>query len=344
MEKNMKGKLSKKYEKTNPNSKNFKFKMVKHLRIMKESIEKAFILQDGNLLAYYNGNILIYDKNDFSIKNKYKITLNGYIDEMIQLPNGKVACCLKWPPNFWGSRIIILDISNNNIEQNQVLKPIFQGKFINILGSLLNWELVLSEVGFCEFFALKNKKFVLKEKIQFKDHFFALNFFEIEKDKILLNGCYDSIKNFREDHYCLKKVILIYDISNNKKELLFKVDPIKEYRFANIKPILLNNKCLVYIKSDKPYGLVVFDIKYREFVTIVCSKNQIIISCITKLSENLVLVGDYNGYVTLYSFENNKFFELTTEKLTKKIYKISKFNEKKFYFIDEKIIKIYEII
>ena len=37
-----------------------------------------------------------------------------------------------------------------------------------------------------------------------------------------------------------------------------------------------------------------------EFVTIICSKNQNIITCITKLTENLFLVGDYNGYVTLY--------------------------------------------
>ena len=346
MEKNLKGKLYNNDEnKINPNSKNSKFKLVKHLRIRNKSIEKALILQDGNLLAYYNGNILIFDKNDFSIKNKYEIkkALNGNIHEIVQLKNGKIACCLKCLPNLWSRRIIILDISKNNIELNQVLKPIFKGQFINIVGSLPSWELVLSEVGFCEFFELKNKKFVLKEKIQFKDHFFALNIFELEKDKILLNACYDSISNFREDEFCLKSVILIYDISNNKKELLFKIDPIKEFRYTNDKPILLNNKCLVFIKFDKPFGLIVFDIKYMEFVTIICPKNQNIISCITKLSENLFLVGEYNGYVTLYSFEKNEFHEIRKEKLTKKLYKISKFNEKKFFLIDEKIIKIYEI-
>ena len=337
-------KLSKKENenKINSNSKSSKFKLVKDLRIRKESIRKALILKDGNLLVYFNGNILIYDKNDFSIKYKYEIK-NGRICEIAQLTNGKVACCLTWPPNLWGERIIILNISNNNIEKIQDLKPILHGKFINLLGSLTSWELVLSEVGFCEFFELKNKKYVLKEKIEFKDNCFVLNFFELEKDKILFFGCYDSIKNFWEDYYSLKNVILIYDISNNKKELLFKINPINEFKYNNIKPILLNNKCLVFIKSGMPLGFILFDIKNMEFVTIFCSKNQNIITCITKLSENLFLVGDYNGYVTLYSFENNEILEIITKKLTKKIYEISKFNDNKFFLKDEKIIKIYEI-
>ena len=80
-----------------------------------------------------------------------------------------------------------------------------------------------------------------------------------------------------------------------------------------------------------------------EFVTIICSKKINDITCITKLSENLFLVGDWGGYVTLYSFENNEIFEITTEKLSKKIYEIYKFNDNKFFFTDE-IIKIYEII
>lgn len=354
MEKKFKGKMQKniklsKKEKlnkinSNSNSKSSKFKLVKELRIRKESIKKALILQDGNLLVYSSGNILIYDKNDFSIKYKYEIKkgCNEYICEIAQLTNGKVACCLTWPPDSWGRRIIILDISNNNIQKIQNLKPIFQGKFINLLGSFISWELVLSEVGFCEFFELKNKKYVLKEKIEFKDNCFVLNFFELEKDKILFTGCYDSVKNFREDYYSLKNVILIYDISNNKKELLFKINPINEFRYINIKPILLNNKCLVFIKSCKPLGFILFDIKNMEFVTIIYSKSQNYITCITKLSENLFLVGDYSGYVTLYGFENNEILEIITNKLTKKIYEISKFNDNKFFFKDETI-KIYEI-
>jgi hypothetical protein len=317
--------------------------MVKSLRIRKESIDKALILQDGNLLVYSNRSILIYDKNDFSIKNKYEIKrgCNGHICKIEQLSNEKVVFCLTWPPNMWGKRIIILDISNNNIEQNQKLNPIFHGNFINLLGSLISWELVLSEVGFCEFFELKNKKYVLKEKIEFKDNCFVLDFFELEKDKILFIGCYDS-KNFKEDEYSLKNVILYYDISNNKKELLFKIIPINEFRFNYIKPILLNNKCLVFIKYDRPSGLILFDIKNMEFISIICSNNQNNITCITKLSENLFVVGDYHGYVTLYSFENNEINEIITEKLSKKIYEISKFNENKFLLKDE-IIKIYEI-
>ena len=350
MEKKFKGKISKNNKlykkenenKVNPNSKRSKFKLVKSLRIRKESIKKILILQDGNLLVYSNGNILIYDKNNFSIIYKYEIELE-YIQEMAQLTNEKFACCLSWPPNPWGRRIIILDISNNNIEQKQELNPIFQRKFINLLGSLTSWELVLSEVGFCEFFEFKNKKYVLKEKIEFKDNCFVLNLFELEKDKILLIGCYDSIRNFEEDEYSLKNVILIYDISNNKKELLFKINPINEFKFNNIKPILLNNKCLVFIKSHIPYGLILFDINHMEFVTIICSKNQNVITCITKLSENLFLVGEYKGYVTLYSFENNEIFEIITEKLSKKIYDIFKFNDNKFCFINEKIVDIYEI-
>ena len=356
MEKKFKGKmqqnnkLSKKENenKVNSNSKSSKFKLVKYLQIRKESVRKTLILQDGNMLVYSNDNIRIFDKNDFSIKYKYEIKK---VCDIAQLANGKVVCCLRWPPNLWGSRIIILDISNNNIEQFQQIKPIFHGKFINLLGSLISWELVLSEVGFCEFFKLKNKKYVLKEKIEFKDHCFVLNLVELEKDKILFTGSYDSIKNFNEDYYSIKNIILIYDISNNKKELLFKINPIIE--FTNIKPILLNSKCLVFIKSLKPFGLILFDIKNMEFVTIICSKNQNIISCITKLTENLFLVGDYNGYVTLYSFEKNEIFEIITEKLSKTIYGISKFNDNKFFFADDRnfffrkylpeIIKIYEI-
>ena len=307
--------LSNENKKNNPNSKSSKFKMVKSLRIRKESIKGVLALQDGNLLVYSNVNILIYDKNDFSIKSKYEIKkeCNEHICGIEQLSNGKIACCLTWTPNLWGKRIIILDISNNNIEQNQKLKPIFHGPFINLLGSLISWELVLSEVGFCEFFELKTKKYVLKEKIEFKDNCFVLNFFELEKDKILFIGCYDSVKNFREDYYSLKNVILYYDISNNKKALLFKIIPINEFNYCNIKPILLNNKCLVLIKSCGPKGLILFDIKNMEFVSIICSNNQKYITCITNLSENLFLVGDYSGYVTLYSFENNEIFEIITE-------------------------------
>ena len=127
MEKNLKGKLYNDDEKKNPNSKNSKFKLVKHLRIRNKSIEKALILQDGNLLVYYNSNIIIYDKNDFSIKYKYEIKKgrNEYICKIVQLTNGKVVCCLTWPPNSWGRRIIILDISNNKIEQKSRIKAIF---------------------------------------------------------------------------------------------------------------------------------------------------------------------------------------------------------------------------
>ena len=340
-----KEKENKNKNKRNPNAKSSKFKLVKSLRIRKESIKKVFILQDGNLLIYSNGNIYIYDKINFSIIYKYEIKKGSqeYICEIAQLTNENVAFCLTWPPNLWGRRIIILDISNNNIEQKQELKPIFHRKFINLLGSLTSWELVLSEVGFCEFFELKSKKYVLKEKIEFKDNCFVLNFFELEKDKILFIGCYDSIRNFEQDEYSLKSVILIYDISNNKKELLFKINPINEFRFNNIKPILLNKKCLAFIKSHTPTGLILFDINNMEFVTIICSENQKAITCITKLLENLFLVGDYNGYATLYSFENNEIHKITTEKLSKKIYEISKFNDNKFSFINEKIVEIYEI-
>ena len=350
MEKKFKGKmqkdnkLSKKENENKINSKCSKFKLIKDLRKGKESIKKSLVLQDGNLLVYYKDNILIYDKNDFSIRSKYEIKkgFNEYICEIAQLTNGQVACCLTWPPILWGRRIIILDISNNNIEKKQDLKPVFHGKFINLLGSLISWELVLSEVGFCEFFELKNKKYILKEKIEFKDNCFVLNFFELEKDKILFIGCYDSIRNFQGDEYSLKNVILIYDISNNKNELLFKINPTNA--FNNIKPILLNNKCLVFIKSGIPLGLILFDIKYMEFVTIIYSKNpNNFMTCITKLSENLFLVGDYKGYVTLYSFENNEILEIITKKLSKKIYEISKFNDNKFFFKDEETIKIYEI-
>ena len=207
---------------------------------------------------------------------------------------------------------------------------------------MTNWDLVLSEVGFCEFFEIKNKKYVLKEKIEFKDNCFVLHFFELEKDKILFIGCYDSIDNFGEDYYSLKDTILIYDISNNKKEFLFKMKPIKKFSFNHVKPILLNNKCLVFIKSSEPLGLILLDIQNMEFVTIICSKSQNIITSITKISENLFLVSGYNGYVTLYNFENNEIYEIATEKLSKKIFELYKFNHNKFFFSDE-IIKIYEI-
>ena len=92
MEKKFKGKIQKniklsqkeKLNKINSNSKSSKFKLVKELRIRKESIKKALILQDGNLLVYSSGNILIYDKNDFSIKYKYEIKkwCNEYICEI----------------------------------------------------------------------------------------------------------------------------------------------------------------------------------------------------------------------------------------------------------------------
>ena len=70
--------------------------MVKSLSIRKESIGKTLILQDRNLLVYCNGNNIIYDKNDFSIKNKYEIKnkCNGHICKIVQLTNGKVECCL----------------------------------------------------------------------------------------------------------------------------------------------------------------------------------------------------------------------------------------------------------
>ena len=327
--------------KMNSNTKKSKFNLIKSIRIRKEYIKRVLILQDGNLLVYSNGNILLYDQNDFSIKIKYEIKTE-YIDKMIQLTNGKVACSIKWPPNWWGERIIVLDITNNNIEQIQNIKPIFQGLFITLLGSLINWELVLSEVGYCEFFELKNKKYVLKEKIEFKDFYFASNFFEPEKDKIIFIGYYDS-KNFREEEYSLKNVILYYDISNNKKELLYKINPINEFKYVDINPIILNNNCLVFIKYGSPLGLAIFDIKYMDFVTMVCSNNQNMIICITKLSENLFLVGDIKGYVTLYGFENNEIFEIKTEKLSfKKLFDIAKFNDNKFVLKDE-IVKIYEI-
>ena len=61
---------------------------------------------------------------------------------------------------------------------------------------MISLELILIEVGFCDFFELKNKKYILKEIIEFKDNCFVLNFFELEEDKILFIGYYDSVKNF----------------------------------------------------------------------------------------------------------------------------------------------------
>ena len=59
--------------------------------------------------------------------------------------------------------------------------------------------------------------------MEFKDNCFVLNFFELEKDKILFIGCYDSVKNFKEDYYSLKNVIYIIIYQIIKKNYYLKL-------------------------------------------------------------------------------------------------------------------------
>ena len=325
-------KLSKSKKDKNPQKNINKISLKKLSKIKIENYQKGFcqkyqnvlILQDGNILVNTANNILIiYDKNNFSIINKYDINYSAeekYISSIIQLNNGYFACCM----TFYSSKtdLIIFDISKNKVK---IIQKIIFDQMVSKIACMTNWDLVVGIFGYCQFYKFEKEKenYILKDTIKFKyGNFYVTQIYEIEKDKILFVGDHDC-GNFSGAY--------IYHMLNGQKQLLFEVSDKFSFELYD-KAILINNKYIIIANIDKT--IIVFDINNKQINLIKEYDNDIF--NIIKINDNYFLTGDYRGYLTLYNFDNGEINEIKNKKVSRNHFSITILKDNKIIILDKR--------
>jgi len=298
-----------------------KIKIENYQKGFNQNYQNVLILQDGNILVNTADNILIiYDKNNFSIINKYDINYSEekYISSLIQLNNGYFASCM----TYYSSKtdLIIFDISKNKVE---IIQKIIFDQMVTKIACMTNWDLVVGIFGYCQFYKFENEKYVLKDSIKFKyGNFYVTQIYEIEKDKILFIGDHDC-GNFSG--------AFIYHMLNGQKQLLFEVSDKFTFELYD-KAILINNKYIIIASIDKT--IIVFDINNKQINLIKEYDNNLF--NIIKMNDNYFLTGDYRGYLTLYNFDNGEINEIKNKKVSKNNFSITELKDNKIIILDKR--------
>ena len=165
------------------------------------------------------------------------------------------------------------------------------------MGYLQNYDLISCSMGNVLFFKIENEKYVQKKEIKFNQfNLVPYEFHEFQEDKIILCGDYDCTST------C---IIQIYDISGDKKDLIFKTTDIMFIQSFN--SVLLDNQKLILANENK---LIVYDIENVKILESQEINETKELECVTKLSGNRFVVGDKDGKIMVYDFKDGKMTKI----------------------------------
>ena len=269
---------------------NFKFEKMNKFKTInnnKEDIYCLQILNDGRLGAGdSNSNLIIYDKETF-IPDLIIPSDVGCISHFIQLKNKNIVSAYNNYNNYCLKIIKIINKKQYEIVQNinnahlSNIKNILELKNENLVtfscdNSFKIWKLNKKNNKYQQIFGNKEKNWLY-------------NGIEI-KDNEILYDIYPS-------------TLVFYNYINNKK--ISTIDNLNlTYGYNGIRIIKLNNEEVIIAGNKKIY---LIDINIYQIINEIYTYNINI--CIVKLSNELFLIGDYNGSITQYRIKKKKIIK-----------------------------------
>jgi len=251
-----------------------------------DSVLDFELIEDERLLVGFSGSIIkIYNSKTFSLLSSQKIFNKHYnIYHIHQLKNGNIL-------------ITIYDRFYLNI-------PILKINFDNTIN-------IIKEI--------QGNIYMIYNVIELKNQ----NLVSISIDKTIRfwdMKNYQQINLIEEDDYIydileIKNNIIAYDCGNsinffdiNKNDKINKIKNIENNNYPTVKFCLINENILLY-GSDKLIYIFNID-KYELINTIIIEETEIFFH---KLSENIFLIGNFEGNIIQYKYKNKNIEKISVK-------------------------------
>ena len=265
----------------------------------KQKIFKIIEFNNNSIATFSFNKIVIYDSN---MNKKIEINLDKKNDKnnfenICELKNN-ILCACTW------SNIYLYKITSNNYKLHQKIN----------FGSSKIFELKNSKIIFHDtnddfhIMKLKNEKYELEFKLKINDFYFK-DYFELNNEKIL---CYPKEKNFLIIFNLKTKEIKNIKIENNLKTDFNSF--YSHFILIEEKKLLFKSKNFIHLLN-----LNNFEIEFDFFVGECENYYEI-----SMLNNNIFLIGDENGFVNVFEYENNeiKFIKKILVNENKKVFNV----------------------
>ena len=268
----------------------------------KQKIFKIIEFNNNSIATFSFYKIVIYDSN---MNKKIEINLDKKNDKnnfenICELKNN-ILCACTW------SNIYLYKITSNNYKLHQKINfgtsKIFELKNSKIIFHDTNDDFHIMK--------LNNEKYELEFKLKIDDFYFK-DYFELNNEKIL---CYPKEKNFLIIFNLKTKEIKNIKIENNLKTDFNSF--YSHFILIEEKKLLFKSKNFIHLLN-----LNNFEIEC-DFCVGECENYYEI----SMLNNNIFLIGDENGFVNVFEYENNeiKFIKKILVNENKKVFNIKIF-------------------
>ena len=266
-----------------------------------QKIFKIIELNNNSIATFSFYKIVIYDSK---MNKKIEINLdknkNDKFENICELKNN-ILCACTW------KNIYLYKITSNNYNLHQKINfgtsKIFELKNSKIIFHDTNDDFHIMK--------LNNEKYELEFKLKIDDFYFK-DYFELNNEKIL---CYPNEKNF----------LSIFDL-NTKKIKKIKIENNLKTDFNSFYShfILIEEKKLLFKSKNFIHLLNLNNFEIEcDFCVGECENYYEI----SMLNNNIFFIGDENGFVNVFEYENNeiKFIKKILVNENKKVFNIKIF-------------------